>query len=267
MIILALFNEKAAFEHGFWLRIMADHSIFILEALAEKEKGEIAAAKRFVESFKELRDRANSSSEYQTLTLEAEKLTEELRKFKLDILKKQLTSQFVIHLTPTFLNHMVNELEEYLVIIQYLKKGEIPPVFHELHHHLLWTVDAAGHAGAISDSLDAVEKKLKNKSDEFTKRFEQFYLKAVELTGYLRTNLNSFPALARMNKDVKLEIELFQLFLSEIEELEISNQMLSSFSALMADHMMREECYYLIKLAESSNTEVPNCSPIHSDFH
>ncbi|MFY0758012.1 DUF2935 domain-containing protein [Metabacillus dongyingensis] len=66
---MALFNENAALEHGFWHRVMADHSTFILEALAEKEKGEIATAKRFIESFKELRDRANSSSEYQTLTL------------------------------------------------------------------------------------------------------------------------------------------------------------------------------------------------------
>lgn len=264
---MTTFNESAAFEHGFWLKIMADHSTFILDSLAEKEKMEIAAAKEFVRQFKELATKVKSNSDLIKLALDAEASVRDLRTFKLELLKKQLTSQFVIHLSPTFINHMVNELDEYLLMIGYLKKGEKPPVFHELHHHLLWTSDAAGHAGAISDSLDAVEKRLKNKSDEFTKHFEQFYLKAVELTGYLRTNLDSFPALKRMNKEVKLEIEVFQLFLNEIEELEISNQMLSVFSPLMADHMMREECYYLVKLAESTNTQLPNCSPIHSKYN
>ncbi len=94
---------------------------------------------------------------------------------------------------------------------------------------------------------------LKKKSDSFTKHFEQFYLKAIELTGYLRTNLQTFPALKKMNKDVKLEIQVFQTFLKEIEELEISSQMLSTFSTLMADHMMREEMYYLKKLEQSAS--------------
>lgn len=51
-----------------------------------------------------------------------------------------------------------------------------------------FTIIASGHAGIIQDDLDGVEKRLKHKSNEFAKHFEQFYLKAVELTGYLRTN-------------------------------------------------------------------------------
>lgn len=156
---------------------------------------------------------------------------------------------------------MVNELEEHLLVLKYLKKREAPPVFHEPHHHMLWLMDAAGHAGAIADDLDAVEKRLKEKSREFVKHFEQFYIKSVELTGYLRANVESFPALRRMNKDVKLEIELFRTFLKEVEELELTDQMLGTFSALMADHMMREECYYLMKIAESTNTQEPACDP------
>jgi hypothetical protein len=29
----------------------------------------------------------------------------------------------------------------------------------------------------------------------------------------------------------------------------------------MADHMFREECYYLMKLSESANLDTPNCDP------
>lgn len=49
--------------------------------------------------------------------------------------------------------------------------------------------------------------------------------------------------------------------MKEVEELELTDQMLGTFSALMADHMMREECYYLMKIAESTNTQEPACDP------
>ncbi|SID09056.1 Domain of uncharacterised function (DUF2935) [Mycobacteroides abscessus subsp. abscessus] len=57
--------------------------------------------------------------------------------------------------------------------------------------------------------MDRIEKMIKEKSDDYTKHFEGFYLKAVELTGFLRTKIQSFPALDRFNKNVKLEMKLF----------------------------------------------------------
>lgn len=156
---------------------------------------------------------------------------------------------------------MINELEEYQRILKHLKAGQVSPVYHELHHHLVWLLDAAGHSEAISSNLDGVEKRLREKSDSFTKHFEDFYLKAVEMAGYLRTNVTTFPALAKFNSDTQLEIKLFQRFLQEIEELRLSNQALGTFAPLMADHMFREECYYLMKLSESANLDTPNCDP------
>ena len=195
------------------------------------------------------------------LTLQAEQEVSELKKFKLLLLEKLLFKKVKFHLSPTFMNHMVNELEEYQRLLSHLKKEENPPINHELHYHLLWLLDASGHAGAIQDQLDAVETMLRNKSASFNKHFEHLYLKAVELAGYLRTNIYEFPALDRMNKEAKLEIEAFQMFLNEILELDISAQVLGTFPALMADHMFREECYYLTKLAESTNTNKPDCNP------
>jgi hypothetical protein len=64
-----------------------------------------------------------------------------------------------------------------------------------------------------------------------------------------------------MNKDVKLEIRLFRIFLEELEEMELTEQALGSFSALMADHMSREECYYLMKVAESTHSQPLDCNP------
>jgi hypothetical protein len=56
-------------------------------------------------------------------------------------------------------------------------------------------------------------------------------------------------------------MKLFMNFLEEIEEMELSKEALGSFAPLMADHMMREECYYLTKLAGASKLSKPSCDP------
>ncbi len=255
-----VFEKTARFEHRFWLQILGDHSRFIYQALAPVQKEEIEKASIFIRVFDTLLDHAKSIDSIE-LTEKAEVETIKLREFKLELLRKHLIGKIKIHLSPTFINHMINELEEYLRILNHLKGGQVPPTYHELHHHLVWLLDAAGHSEAISSNLDGVEKRLREKSDSFTKQFEDFYLKAVEMAGYLRTNLAEFPALEKFNSDTQLEIKLFQGFLKEIEELRLSKQALGTFAPLMADHMLREECYYLMKLSESANLDTPNCDP------
>ena len=255
-----VFENKARFEHRFWLQILGDHSRFIHDALAPVEKAAIEQASIFIQVFDTLLEQAKSVDSIQ-VTAKAEAEVIKLREFKLELLRRHLNGKIKIHLPPTFINHMINELEEYIRILKYLKTEQVPPVFHELHHHLLWLLDAAGHSESISSNLDSVEKIIREKSDLFTKHFEAFYLKAVEMAGYLRTNLSTFPALEKFNSDTQLEIKLFQNFLQEIEELKLTDQALGTFSPLMPDHMFREECYYLMKLAESANLDMPNCDP------
>lgn len=257
------FQDSATFEHSFWLQVLGDHARFIRDSLYPSETARINKAKDFVSTFDQYLQmvRDGNVNDYVQFSSETKKAAENLRQFKLDLLEAKLEGNVGFHLSPTFINHMVNEIDEYLLVLDYLSRGEVPPVFHELHHHELWIQDAYGHAGAINDELDGVEKRLKKRSKEFAKHFEQFYLKAVELTGYLRTNLSEFPALHRFNDDVKMEMRLFKAFLRELEEMELSEKVLSTFSALMADHMAREECYYLYKLAESTQSEAPECDP------
>jgi hypothetical protein len=254
------YEEVAQFEHRFWLQILGDHSRFINDSLAESEKEAIETAKYFIQVFDERLNHVNSMN-----LMELSQLVEpevlKLKAFKLNLIERHLVGKIKIHLSPTFINHMVNELEEYQRVLSFIKKGQVPPAFHELHHHLVWLMDAAGHAGAINDNSDHVEKKLKKASDEFVKNFEHFYLKAVEMAGYLRTNLSSFPALKRFNKEVYLEMELFKGFLKEVEEMGLTKEMLGTFAPLMADHMFREECYYLTKLSQTTELPLPNCDP------
>jgi hypothetical protein len=254
------FEEAAMFEHRFWLQVLGDHARFMHEALATVEREEIDTAIYFINVFDRLLG-SIQTTDLVHLSMRAEEEAVKIRAFKLELIAKMLTGNVKIHLGPTFVNHMVNEVEEYIRVLEYLKKGQVPPIFHELHHHTVWLLDAAGHAGAIQSNLDQTEKKLKAKSEKYMKSFEDFYLKAVEMTGYLRTNLTSFPALARMNREVALEIQLFMKFLDELKELELTEEALGRFAPLMADHMFREECYYLKKVAEAGAFQAPECDP------
>ncbi|WP_409253990.1 DUF2935 domain-containing protein [Bacillus sp. SCS-153A] len=258
------FADKALYEHRFWLQILGDHARFIRDTLSPVEKEEVKQAEQFrtvMDQLLQMSRQPISGQKLEDLTDMAVQQTEKFRTFKLSLIKKKLTGKVVIGLGETFLNHMVNELEEYIEILDYLLKNQEVPEFHPVHHHLLWLADAAGHAGAIHDNLDLSEKKWKEKGTAFQKDFEAFYLKAIELAGYLRTGLLEFPALSKFNEDVQLEMRIFKSILAELEEWEMNHKLLGSFSALMADHMAREECYYLVKLYESAGTPLPDCDP------
>ncbi|KQL37588.1 MULTISPECIES: DUF2935 domain-containing protein [Bacillaceae] len=249
------FEESALYELHFWLKVLEDHGRFIHDSLAPSEKEKIEVASSFIKRFSQLLTTSKQSLSKQeliSLAAKAKTSSEKIRSFKLYLLKEHLVGNIKIALPPTFINHMVNEVEEAIRVFSYLEKGENVPIVHLLHHDLLWLLDAAGHAGAIDANLDSVEKKLKEKGQQFMKEWEDFYLKAVEFAGYLRTNIEKFPALDKFHDDVELEMKIFKMFLKELEEMRIKKEALGTFTPLMADHMAREETYYLTKLAQTT---------------
>ncbi|WP_106767531.1 DUF2935 domain-containing protein [Paenibacillus faecalis] len=259
-------DQPALFEHRFWLQILGDHARFIYNTLSPKETEDIQKAQQYIQAFDQLLHQARalqSDSQLGPLNQQAYALTINLRQFKLSILERLLLGKVTIALTPTFINHMVNELEEYVRILSCLLEGKPVPQFDALHHDFLWLPDAAGHAAAISSDLDFVEKRLIKKSMAFEEHFQQFYLKSIEMMGYMRTQLRDFPAFRRFHMDIDMEMNLFRAFLKELEDLELSAEVLDRISPLMPDHMMREECYYLMKLAQLGLVPDPECNPSH----
>jgi hypothetical protein len=256
--------ESALFEHRFWLQVLGDHARFIYTSLSANEAKEVHRACRFIETFDKLLADSRqplTRSELDALNPRAYHAARQIRDFKLHLLRRHLRGEVGISLSPSFLNHIVSEVEEYLRILEYWQEGrEVPPV-HPIHHHMLWLQDAYGHSATISQVADFSEVEIRERSDSFTHDFESLYLKAVELAGYLRTHLDRFPALDRFNHQVDLEMRLFQDFLNEIQELELSNQVLGALSPLMPDHMWREECYYLMKLSGVTELTAPACDP------
>ncbi|MDF2716933.1 MAG: hypothetical protein K0R28_3858 [Paenibacillus sp.] len=258
-------SSPALFEHRFWLQILGDHGRFIYNTLSPKETSDIQAAQQFIQSFDRLLEQARntgSEADITDLNRQAYSLTVQFRSFKLNLLQRLLLGKVTIGLPPTFINHMVNELEEYFRILTELVAGKPVPQFSALHHDFLWLPDAAGHAASIAGDLDPVEKRLIEKSQLFEKHFQQFYLKSIEMAGYMRTKLGDFlPAFRKFHLDIDIEMKLFTAFLRELEEMELSAEVLDRISPLIPDHMMREECYYLTKLALLGMVPNPDCNP------
>ncbi len=257
-------REGPLFEHRFWLQIMGDHARLIRTALSPVEMQDVAAASGFIERFDQLLTEARApgaESKLSTLNRDAAAATQELKEFKLSLLERLLLGKVELLFTPTFLNHMVNELEEYEKILAALLEGRPVPLFHPLHYDLVWLQDAVGHAASIASDLDLTEKPWIKKSQTFQKGFEGLFLKAVEMAGYMRTELREFPAFRKFHRDIDLEMKVFMRFLQELEELQVSAELLDRISPLIPDHMFREECYYLLKLAKTGLVMAPACDP------
>ncbi|MBL2480471.1 DUF2935 domain-containing protein, partial [Klebsiella pneumoniae] len=92
---------------------------FLLDALAPKEKEDIKKATYFVELFTNLLNKVRNVN-LVVFSKEAEQAAKEIRMFKLNIIQKQLEGKITIHFTPTFINHMVNEVEEYITVLEFL---------------------------------------------------------------------------------------------------------------------------------------------------
>jgi hypothetical protein len=251
------------FEHRFWLQVLGDHSRMLLSTLSSEETDEIKKVTYFKKLFDNLLDKSRedlSSEELYDLNVVAFNAAQEIRCYKLDIIKKQLCGNIKINLPPTFINHMVNEVEEYLFILNCILQNIYPEV-NPLHHHLLWLLDGSGHAYGIAGDLDMIEKEYIEKSRAFAKNFDSLYLKAIEMHGYMRTGLFNFPSLEKLNEDASKDMHDFKDYLKELFNLVKEKKVLGSIMPLVLDHMYREECYYLTKLSMVSKTEKPECDP------
>ncbi|NMM62513.1 DUF2935 domain-containing protein [Clostridium sp. P21] len=256
-------EEVELFEHQFWLQILGDHSRFILNSLSPKEEDFIKQASEFISLFDNLLIQSRqpmSKSDFPRLNQQAYTAAIRIRKFKLNILNKHITGKINMSLPPTFINHMLNELDEYLLILNALIRGKIANV-GAIHLHLLWLLDGSGHASTLVSNLDPTEKELIKNSKEYCNEFDNLYSKSIEYNGYTRTGIFDFPALNKLNHHADKVMTCFRDFLDELKQEIIDKKVLGTLAPLAADHMSREECYYLTKLSMFSDIKEPKCDP------
>jgi hypothetical protein len=243
------------FENAFWTQILRDHLYFFKFTLEASEVTALQSVQILIDRLTELHARSLSVN----IVDEALPVVQQVAKLKLDFLSLMTDSQgkLGINMTPTFINHMMNELQEYLtILIGYQATGQIPER-NVLEVLQLWDSDAVGHADGIVTDLDDVEAETRETVLDLKDQFRHHYTKTLELIGYTRTGFGDIPAIGKVVSDSEVTMRLFVKFLQEIKQMRLNKTILGRIKPLVVDHMLREEWYFLRKLA-SYTKEIPS---------
>lgn len=182
------------FENIFWLQIMGDHARIVDNALPPSEAEYLRGSDKFISLFDALLKRAKenlTNEQMMQLNQEAFRATQDYRAFELEIINEQLLGTIQVYLTPVFFNHTVNESEEYLNILgAYLQNKQ--PAVNSVDLDLLWLLDGLGHAYALAENIGPAYRDFNKKSIAFGQRFDELFLKAIEMRGFLRGGLKLF---------------------------------------------------------------------------
>jgi hypothetical protein len=248
------FVSAAVFEHTFWLSVLRDHTEFIYMSLGPDEQREIATAKAMhqeaIALFEKTGQLKNASVEdVRTFTLTAIEYTKRVLQFKQYLLDRTLACRITLHLSPTLIDHMVREGQEYLNILHMLLQGrELTGAQLAIHEANLWLPDASGHAAAIRSGVDPQEDDIFEAAHNWKVQFDDLTIHLAEIQTKLRSEIRWVPSLKRLMEMTTEQITLFRGFLCHLEETLAECRALSTLKPLMMDHMAREAAYFLEKL-------------------
>lgn len=241
--------------------------MIFISARSEKYKQD---ANNFLGYAVQLRDligsNTNNLSIYNNNIIE---FIESVRNFKRLLLEQlsNATEPPAVLLPPTFISHMLNELEKFRYITHHVKLTGILPPIYSLNEHKLWLIDIAGHLGAIKDNLDDMEKIMRHRTCEQKKVFEKLHAKSIELIGYLKHEILPNNAIAALTSQAEVETLVYLHLVKEVADMVKNKYMLGIIDTHMLNHMIFEELYYLKNLQSASNFYDPlQCCQIkHND--
>jgi hypothetical protein len=234
---------------------MRDHGLFQYLSLSVNETEALKTAQQYHKLFEGINTKAKSETGETSGNFLSENinLVTSFIQFKKMMLRKLMTCEINLAMTPTFLQHMIDEALEFYRV---LKFGEdhfrVDDVMENLRLHLVWLPDASGHAKYIAAQLDGIEAELLEIALNYQNTFDLLFKKAHSMHSLFdSTNLDN-GALHQFNLEVENAMEDFISFLDTMKELKSECRIYTTgtFSELIPDHMMREERYYLSKVKD-----------------
>jgi len=244
-------------EIEFWTRIMRDHAEFQFSSLSPNETETINTAVCFMKLFEGLYQEVSSNSgelspsAFSNIIYRNKVAVIQFIEFKRKMLARLMKCSIGLIMTPSFLNHMINEALEYYRVLC-IADGTVPynKVLENIRLHKVWLPDASGHASAVAGNLDAIEAELVHEAQNFAKKFDNLFKKAYEMyTMFERTCLED-GGLNYFNSEVKKTLEGFINYLEKLEKLRMECKVYSTglISPLVPNHMIREEKYYIYRV-------------------
>ena len=278
------FIEVSLRENRFWLRIMAEHALFIRLGLPCDETELINEARKLERLFRNLLKRAKNTPKKEDavrkLNKDVIKALDRIIDFKSRVLERIITCNLGGSNLPLLVDHIRREAIRFRVILLRLQNDiEILPAEEALQEEIFWLRIMGEHAHFVAHLLDPSERKLVKNSRDFSKHFEELRLQASDLESMEapRTfecwllpsdkcgkNLSSvfgkelpkafvIPRLERFNREAIQLTEDIKEFKKTLLQLIESCTVLSIIPPLLADHILREARKALEDLANVEN--------------
>ena len=229
----------------FWTDILSEHAMFQTNAFSYKEERFIAEAEKFHQIFKSYNQVILSGNNVDLRTLESD--TIRFIDFKKKLIFGLLQHQVKINFSPSFINHMLNEADEFLSI---LRSGSCPVKTENAALYIkTWLADASGHASTLSAFLDLAETPSIRKAEFFKNVFDNLDKKASEISmisGNLKTKIN----IELLKEEVIEALNAFIQFCAKTGELLDNNKIMSAgtLSSMITNHFINEHKYFIHKI-------------------
>jgi hypothetical protein len=245
-------------EIEFWTHILRDHALFQFTSLSPKETETARTAQCFQEMFEQLHQEVLYADEEKSPTVITEIISKnktavtQFVQFKKVLMTELLKCNLEMSMTPTFINHMINEAMEYYRVLCMAEEGvEINRSLEMLRLHTVWLPDASGHAKFIASELDGIEAPNIEEAEDFMEEFDQLFKKARELHIMLDRTKLSDGLVSHFNSEVAKVVDEFLSFLEMLRTLRKDCRITAAgtFSELVPDHMIREEQYYMYRIS------------------
>ena len=167
-----------------------------------------------------------------SLNMRSKNLLEEVIAFKQKLLALVLECKLALMLYPELLEHLIEEAEQYLEILECLMHRDLP--YRVLCDELnFWNHIMEEHAKFIDGLLDPTEEELKKVAEGFAERFERLVNECIRISDKLIIQ-RSLEA----TKDIRD-------FKTAATEGLLACSIKSIIPPLLADHVLREANHYI----------------------
>ena len=244
-------------EHLFWLEVLQDHAYFVRDHLSVTETQYVKTARDYINHFQELLNvlntlppsiEANHPSQVE-FSRRAMKVARGYYEFEGTLQALRIDNQVNLDLSPTYLNGTLGENREYLRLLSYLVKGEVPVPLSLMDLMDLWLEDQLGHAVLFNNLLDPIELEANAQTSLYITRYQAFIVQNRHLKGYLRFKKPGFARQREFALEVgRTTIEMSQ-FISVMVQKYKENKLLNKTTLRFLEHHFPETCYFIKKLS------------------
>ncbi|HWR42025.1 DUF2935 domain-containing protein [Sporomusa sp.] len=238
-------------EVKFWLQIMEDHALFIKTGLPFDKPDLIEEASTFEREFKTLRVRAEKSlseKKFAELITDTMASLKEFIRYKTLLLGLSLTNKLGSALPPLFFDHIIREAEYFMAILEKIRAGKKLAVVKALEADF-WLRIMAEHTKFIGCRLDPSERSLRGVVEGYEVEFDDLSMQSRDYVSFFEHKPMELPAFDRFLQDSRVATMRLRDFEQAAYDMIITNRMLSTIPAALADHVRREADHFLLVLA------------------